>query len=152
MKRGKISLGEELGLSAPLCYHDSQQRGVEEGAGQRFFHRSVRNWMRQSHSMRFSNFVKIISAVKSAPGALKSEWKWQRWMNVQVALPFAKQIRQVNRITRTRGVNLSAPYTKQRGHWGGWTRLLTSFLRVHALAPWPTGLQFYSWLKFIADI
>lgn len=35
MERGKISLGEELGLSAPLCYPDSQQRGVEEGAASR---------------------------------------------------------------------------------------------------------------------
>ena len=56
----------------------SEQRGVEQGAGQGFFHCSVRNWMRQTHSTRFSNFVKIISAVKSALGALKSEWKWQR--------------------------------------------------------------------------
>lgn len=46
------------------------QRG-ELGAGKQFFNISVRNWMRQTHSTRFSNFVKIISAVKSTIGMLK---------------------------------------------------------------------------------
>lgn len=45
--------------------------GGELGAGKQFFNNSVRNRMRQTHSIGFSNFVKIISAVKSTIGMWK---------------------------------------------------------------------------------
>ena len=69
-EKGKISLQDKLTNLLFNCIIKIAKKR-EHRAGRRFFNISVRNGMRKTHFTRFSNFVKIMSAVKSTTGMLK---------------------------------------------------------------------------------